>query len=127
MSVSLETRVPLLDRDIIEFAASLPLSMLIEGGRTKVLLRRVLDRYVPSSLVDRPKSGFGLPIEQWLRGPLRAWSEDRLFGGAARSFLDVAQVRQAWEDHLAGRRNNAYELWDVLMFAEWCGARGVTG
>jgi asparagine synthase (glutamine-hydrolysing) len=125
MSVSLETRIPFLDRDVVELAAALPLSMLIDEGRSKLVLRRVLDRYVPSALVDRPKSGFGLPIEDWLRGPLRVWAQERLEGGIAREFLDAGMVSEAWSQHLSQRRNNAYELWDVLMFVEWCSARDI--
>ncbi len=126
MSVSLETRVPLLDRDIVELAASLPLSMLIEGGRSKLILRRVLSRYVPTDLVDRPKAGFGMPIDEWLRGPLRGWAEDRVFSDVARSFLDADLIASSWRDHQSGRRNNAYRLWDVLMFVDWCNARGIS-
>ena len=125
MSVSLESRLPLLDRDIDEFAASLPVSSLIEDGRSKAPLRRVLDRYVPVELVDRPKAGFGLPIEEWLRGPLREWSADRLFGPTATAHLDASLLRTTWDEHQRGRFNHAYRLWDVLMFVEWADSRGV--
>ncbi len=127
MAVSLEGRIPLLDRSIVEFAASLPVDLRIRDGRAKWPLRRLLARYVPEGLFERPKSGFGVPIEEWLRGPLRPWAEERLFSPVARSFLDLDVVRSAWVEHQSGRRNNAYELWDVLMFVAWCDERGVGG
>jgi asparagine synthase (glutamine-hydrolysing) len=125
MSVSLETRIPLLDRAIVEFAATLPLSMLIARGASKLPLRGVLSRYVPPHLVDRPKAGFGLPIDDWLRGPLRSWSEERLFAEVSRNHLDGDLIARTWKEHLSGRRNHAYRLWDVLMFVEWADARGI--
>lgn len=124
MSVSLEGRVPLLDRAIVEFSASLPLSFKLRDGSSKWPLRQVVDRSVPRELMDRPKSGFGLPIEEWLRGRLRGWAEDRLFGEESRAFLDQSRVRRFWDQHQSGRANRAYELWDVVMFAEWARARG---
>lgn len=127
MSVSLEGRIPLLDRDIVELAAGLPTSMKVRDGVSKWPLRRVLARRVPRELVDRPKSGFGLPIEDWLRGPMRSWAHDRLFGDAVASYLDIAPLRTAWDAHQRGRANLAYELWDVLMFAEWAEHRGLRG
>ena len=123
MAVSLETRIPLLDRDIVEFAAGLPLGMKIHDGSSKWVLRRVLDRYVPPSLVDRPKSGFGLPIDDWLRGPLRGWAEQLITSGPVRDHLDRRTVETAWAAHQSRRRNHAYDLWDVLMFASWAEAR----
>ena len=123
MAVSLEGRIPLLDRDIVEFAASLPMSMKMRPGSSKWVLRQVFDRYVPRALVDRPKSGFGLPIDDWLRGPLRGWAEDLLASPPVRAHLDRGLVESTWAAHLAGRRNHAYELWDVLMFASWSRAR----
>lgn len=126
MSVSLEGRIPLLDRDIVEFAASLPMSMKIRDGETKWPLRRVLERRVPRDLFERPKAGFGLPIEEWLRGRLRPWAEHHLFGPATDGVLDRTLVRRAWDDHLSGRRNEAYGLWDIIMFSVWAEARGVS-
>jgi asparagine synthase (glutamine-hydrolysing) len=123
MAVSLEGRIPLLDRDIVEFAAGLPLSMKIRPGSSKWLLRQVLDRYVPAWLVERPKSGFGLPIDDWLRGPLRGWAEGLIASAAVRDHLDRTVVDDAWAAHQSRRRNGAYELWDVLMFAAWAEAR----
>lgn len=126
MSASLEARVPFLSREIVEFATGLPIALLIESGRSKAILRNVLSRYVPPSLVDRPKAGFGVPIDEWLRGPLRRWSEERLFSSTAESFLEQKLIQKAWTDHQSGKANNAYRLWDVLMFTDWCDAREIT-
>jgi asparagine synthase (glutamine-hydrolysing) len=120
MVVSLEVRPPLLDHRVVEFAWTLPRHLRVRHGETKWLLRRVLDRYLPRRLVERPKMGFGIPLASWLRGPLRDWAEDllderRLGGG----FLDARAVRQLWSDHLHGGRNWAYGLWTILMFEAW--------
>jgi asparagine synthase (glutamine-hydrolysing) len=94
--------------------------MLLRGGETKWLLRRVLDRYVPPALVERSKMGFGVPLASWLRGELRDWAEDLLdpqrMGGG---LLDVGAVRSMWREHVSGRRNWAYGLWTLLMFEAW--------
>lgn len=123
MAVSLEGRIPLLDRDIVEFAAGLPLAMKIRAGTSKWVVRQVLGRYVPAALVDRPKAGFGLPIDEWLRGPLRVWGEDLIASAVVGDYLDREIVDRAWAAHQSRRRNHAYQLWDVLMFATWAGAR----
>ncbi len=120
MAASLEVRVPLLDHRVVEHAWSLPRSWLMKDGG-KAPLRHILDKYVPRALVDRPKSGFGVPIDSWLRGPLRGWAEDLLTPRALAmdDLLDPALVQETWQQHLSGQRNNQHALWTVLMFQAW--------
>ena len=125
MGASLEMRAPLLDHRVSEFAWSLPIGMKIKKRVGKVLLRRVLDRYVPKAMVDRPKQGFGVPIGDWLRGPLRPWAEELLDAGRLQSggFFVPAPIRAKWEEHLSGKQNSQHHLWDILMFQSWLEAQ----
>ena len=121
MGVSLEARVPMLDHRLVEFAWRVPMGCKVRDGQGKWLLRQVLYRHVPRELVDRPKAGFGLPVGDWLRGPLRDWAEGLLdpHRVGQEGFLDPATVQSIWTGHLGGRRDLADQLWDVLMFQSW--------
>ncbi len=121
MNVSLETRIPMLDPNVIDFAWTLPMSMRLEGTEGKVVLRRLLGRYLPADLIDRSKMGFGVPIGSWLRGPLRDWGEALLDGSRLEreGYFHAAPIRRAWRQHLEGRADWKYQLWTVLMFQAW--------
>jgi asparagine synthase (glutamine-hydrolysing) len=121
MSVSLETRMPLLDHRVVELAWRLPMDLKVRDGVGKWLLRQVLHRHVPKALVERPKMGFGLPVDKWLRGPLREWAETLLGESRLESegFFSPARVRAAWDAHLSGRVDQHSLLWNVLMFQSW--------
>jgi asparagine synthase (glutamine-hydrolysing) len=121
MAVSLESRVPFLDHRVFEFAWSLPMDTKIHHGITKWPLRQILYRYVPQKLIDRPKMGFGIPLHDWLRGPMKAWAEELLDEARLQreGYFHPAPVRQAWQRHLSGKYNYAHKLWPVLMFQAW--------
>jgi asparagine synthase (glutamine-hydrolysing) len=121
MGVSLEARAPFLDHRVVEFAWRVPVSMKVRNNLRKWLLRQVLYRYVPPELVERPKVGFAVPVETWLRGPLHEWAESLINEPRLRKegFFDAGPVRQKWAEHVAGKHNWQYSLWNVLMFQAW--------
>ncbi len=121
MANGLETRTPFLDHQLVEFAWTLPLHMKIRNGTSKWLLREVLYRHVPKNLIDRPKMGFGIPLDIWLKGPLREWAENLLDPTRLKNegFLNSAHIRDRWEEHIHNKKNWQYQIWNVLMFQSW--------
>jgi asparagine synthase (glutamine-hydrolysing) len=121
MAVSLEGRVPLLDHRVVELAWRLPLDMKIRGGQGKWPLRQLLYKYVPRELIERPKMGFGVPLDAWLRGPLREWADDLLSLSRLRSegYFNPELIRMKWQEHLCARHNWSHQLWNILMFQLW--------
>lgn len=121
MAVSLETRVPFLDHRVAELAAQIPLRMKLNGGAGKHILRKLLCQEVPSQLIDRPKTGFGIPVGEWIKGPLRSWAEDLLNPTrlASAGWMDPVIVQRRWHQHLSGERDSTAALWSILMFQSW--------
>ena len=121
MAVSLETRIPFLDHRVVEFACKLPLHLKIRNSTGKWLLREVLNKYVPRKLIERPKMGFAVPLEDWLRGPLRDWGESLLDETRLHQegFFRPEPIRKKWEQHMTGKRNWHHQLWSILMFQAW--------
>ncbi len=121
MAVGLEVRSPLLDHRLIDFSWQLPQRFKIRNGQQKWLLRTLLKRYLPDTLIDRPKTGFMIPLGEWLRGPLRDRAEDLLDAKQMESagLLDPRPIREKWQQHLSGQANWQYQLWCVLMFQAW--------
>jgi len=121
MAVSLEARVPLLDHRVVEYSWRLPRSALIEGSKGKIILRRILHKYVPRNLVERPKAGFAIPIGDWIRGPLSDWAGELLSDGslAKSGLFNVAEIRRVFTEHQTGIRDWQYPLWTILMFQAW--------
>jgi asparagine synthase (glutamine-hydrolysing) len=121
MAVSLEGRTPFLDHRLVEHAWRLPLDMKVRNGQGKWVLRQILYQYVPRDLVERPKTGFAVPIGNWLRGTLRDWAESLLDSRKIinQGYLNYPTIKQKWDEHISGEKNWQYHLWDVLMFQSW--------
>jgi asparagine synthase (glutamine-hydrolysing) len=126
MAVSLEGRAPLLDHRIADFLWSLPHGLRVSGLRGKRWLKEILYTHVPRHLVERPKMGFGIPLADWLRGPLRAWAEALIDAPRLNNegYLLAAEIRKRWDEHQSGARNWQGPLWNVLMFQSWLSACG---
>lgn len=129
MACSLETRVPMLDHRVVEFALGLPASLNMKNGVGKQVLRSVLYRHVPKELIDRPKQGFAVPIAAWLRGALRDWAEELLDPAKLKDqgYWNVDMVRWTWNEHLSGREDYSFQLWAILMFQDWLNSRSRPG
>ena len=123
MASSLETRVPFLDHRVVEFALAMPLQFKIRAGRSKWLLRELLARQLPTAMFERPKQGFTVPLDAWLRGPLRDWAESLLDPRSLETsgLLNADNIRRTWKEHLSGRRNHQRALWTILMLQAWIG------
>jgi asparagine synthase (glutamine-hydrolysing) len=121
MAVSLESRIPFLDHRVVEFAWSLPLEFKIKNGVGKRILRDILHKHVPRELIDRPKMGFGVPLDSWLRHELKEWAENLLDEQKIKSagLLNYSIIKKKWDEHQSGKMNWQYLLWDVLMFQDW--------
>jgi asparagine synthase (glutamine-hydrolysing) len=121
MAHSLEVRVPIIDHRVVEFSASLPLSMMIKAGQGKWPLRQLLNRHIPEEMMERPKRGFAVPVNEWIRGPMKDWAEELLNESRLRNggFLNPAPIRKRWQEHLSGKRDWKNSLWGVLMFQAW--------
>jgi asparagine synthase (glutamine-hydrolysing) len=126
MSTSLETRVPFLDPRIFEFAWTLPVDQRVgPGGLGKVVLRNVLARHVPREMFERPKTGFGIPLGEWLRGPLQGWVSDALASAPA-DLLDQARIQQLWKQHLTGSEDLGAKVWNLVVASIWLSSRSVS-
>ncbi|MDQ1239933.1 MAG: hypothetical protein QG577_2119, partial [Thermodesulfobacteriota bacterium] len=121
MAVALEARVPLLDHRVVEFAANVPTNMKIRNGSGKWILKKILRKYIPLDLTERPKMGFGVPVGEWLRGPLKSWCEDLLNHDEVltESILDVNIIQRLWKEHLSRQWDRSGQLWGILMFRSW--------
>lgn len=122
MGISLETRAPFLDHEIVEFSQRLPMHLRVQDGKSKYALRRILYKYVPQEYIERPKMGFGIPIDNWLRGPLKEWAEELLSVKRLDSegYFESSHIRLAWNEHMSGEKDNHYKLWNILVFQSWC-------
>jgi asparagine synthase (glutamine-hydrolysing) len=127
MAVSLESRVPILDHRVIEFSHRVPMAMKVREGQRKWILRQVLYRHVPRELVDRPKMGFSLPMNAWLRGPLRDWAESLLLASSFHEeWIDRTALQRLWTEHQSGARDWQHVIWSVLMLRGWVQGRSST-
>jgi asparagine synthase (glutamine-hydrolysing) len=126
MAISLETRVPFLDPDVLAVSARLPSQMKIRDGQGKWVLRQILYRHAPRELIERPKAGFGIPVGDWLRGPLRPWAEEllRVDNLERDGLLGAPPIRKVWDEHLSGRRDWTHRLWTILMLQAWRARQG---
>ena len=121
MASSIEARVPFLDHRLIEYSWKIPHSLKYRNGKSKWILRKILKNYVPENLTDRPKKGFGIPLNDWLRGPLRDWAENLLSEKKLKNegFFNPKLIRNKWEDYISNKNESHYDLWNVLMFQSW--------
>ncbi len=121
MAVSLETRAPFLDHELVELAWRLPIETKIENNTGKIVLRKILNEYIPNNLIDRPKSGFGIPVGDWLRGPLRNWAEELISENKLEEegIFNYQPIRKAWYEHLSGDFDHTHKIWNILMFQAW--------
>ena len=121
MAHSLETRAPFLDKEVVELASEVPLHFKLQEGRGKAVLHECLGRYVPRELFERPKQGFSVPLDMWLRGPLRDWAADLLNRDRIRQegYFDDSVVERAWQSHLSGAHDIGHQLWSVIVFQSW--------
>tara|TARA_Y100001970_G_scaffold294294_1_gene449959 strand:+ start:29374 stop:31338 length:1965 start_codon:yes stop_codon:yes gene_type:complete len=121
MSNSLETRVPFLDKQVIEFAFNLPIKYKINKNKTKWILREILKNYLPDNLINRPKMGFSIPLADWLRGPLKKWAQDLIFDGVLTNndIFVTNRIEMLWKNHLSHREDNSVKLWQLLIFSSW--------
>lgn len=129
MTSSLETRAPMLDVRLVEFAWALPITAKIRDGRGKLVMRQLLDRHIPNLLINRPKAGFSVPLGLWLRGPLKEWADHLLDPQLLKNqnFFDVDEVSDKWKQHLSNKRDWSNQLWSVLMFQAWLMEEGNGG
>tara|TARA_B110000305_G_C18844617_1_gene361697 strand:- start:88 stop:531 length:444 start_codon:yes stop_codon:yes gene_type:complete len=125
MSVSLETRTPFLDHRLVELAWRLPHSFKLNNSQGKLILREILNDYVPKNLIDRPKAGFGIPVGDWLRGPLRCWAEELIREDKinTQGFFYYDPIIKTWNEHLSNSHDHTHKLWSILMFQSWLEAQ----
>ena len=121
MSNSLETRLPMLDHNVVDFSLKIPMNLKLRDNVGKWILRQVLYKYLPKELVNRPKMGFGIPLGKWLRGSLNEWAEDLLSEKSIKkhNYFNYQIIQESWEKHKSGKNNLSASLWGILMFQQW--------